>query len=1371
MSLSKESTIDQFIVRGGEMGALIRAFDWSKTPLGSPETWPQSLRTAISIMLDSYFPMYIAWGKDYIQLYNDGYRPILGSTKHPAALGLSSKETFAESWHMIGPLFDGVMQGNAVSSEEWMLPLDRHHYLEECFFNYSYSPIREEGGGVGGVLVVVTETTDRVLSERRLRTLRDLAIRTELNLTVDDIFRTAIETFKDNPADVPFGLLYEVRETEFELVGHTDLAQNGHIRPSHVADDNDSGWPLKQVAQSGQVLLIEDIQKRFGSFSIGLWPEPINQAIALPIAQLGQEQTLAVLIIGISPRRALDENYHNFLTLVAGHIASALAKANAYESERKRAEALAELDRAKTEFFSNVSHEFRTPLTLMLNPLQELLNDESGTLSETQRQNVEIAHRNSLRLLKLVNTLLDFSRIQSNRIQASFEPSDLATLTADFASNFRSAFESVGLRLLVNCPPLPETVYVDHDMWEKIVVNLLANAFKFTFKGEVVVLLRLVADHAELTVKDTGIGIPAEDIPHIFNRFYQVRGTRSRVVEGSGIGLALVSELVRFHSGQITVSSVVNVGTTFTVSIPLGTAHLPPDQINLSSSATQKQLSYAQEMVQLLTASEATGNPEIADVIAPNLDSGSLLPTSSTPTSDIRILVVDDNADMRTYLRRLLERHYQVETANDGQQALAVIRKNAPDLVITDIMMPNLDGFELLNQIRANPSTRTLPLIMLSARAGQEARIEGLQAGADDYLAKPFAARELIASIESQVRLAELRRKVAQQEREAQVTIENVIQSITDPFYAVDRDWHFVFVNKRAQELWNKTREELLGHVIWEVFPPTSTTLQQIQQRFYEAVADRKPRAFEVYSQLTQGWWDVNAYPTNAGLAVYFQDITGRKEAEHLRERLELALDNLDGAFLILDQDKRYVYLNHDAAELVQKVTGFTQKEILGMTVEEANSEIVSTRFYEELNRSMTLQVPANFEVYLDSLGIWVEYRIYPSSNDVAVFLTDITHNKQEEVERAQLDTMLEEERQRLSNIIATIPGVIWENSHVDEREEMKLVFISAYVETMLGYTVEEALAEPHFWFKIFHPDDAQKTAEAFNRVRRSRGSGVINFRAIHKNGRVIDVQALMITILKDEKPIGKRGVMMDVTERQRLIEAQTRYATMLRRSNEELQQFAYVASHDLQEPLRMVTSYLQLIESRYVDKLDDDAHEFIGYAVDGAARMKALINDLLAYSRVEGGEKVFEEFDSQLALNKALSNLSLKLEDSHSAITHDPMPLIKADRTQITQLFQNLLSNAIKFQRPGNAPHVHIGVQQINHEWHFSVQDNGIGIAPAYLDRIFIIFQRLHKKGEYPGTGIGLAICKKVVERHGGRIWVESKEGIGTTFYFTLPA
>jgi PAS domain S-box-containing protein len=396
------------------------------------------------------------------------------------------------------------------------------------------------------------------------------------------------------------------------------------------------------------------------------------------------------------------------------------------------------------------------------------------------------------------------------------------------------------------------------------------------------------------------------------------------------------------------------------------------------------------------------------------------------------------------------------------------------------------------------------------------------------------------------------------------------------------------------------------------------------------------------------------------------------------------------------------------------------------------------------------------------------QQRVFTS--DDLYFVQSVANILAAALERARLDIMLEAEHQRLANILATVPGIIWENQHLDEQTEMKLVFISGYVETMLGYTVEEALAEPHFWFKIFHPDDAEKTADAFYKVRRSRGSGVVNFRAVHKNGEILFIQALMTTILQDGKPTGKRGVMMDVSERQQLMDAQSHYMALLQRSNEELRQFAYVASHDLQEPLRMVASYLQLLEMRYADQLDETAHEFIAYAVNGAVRMKELLTALLDYSRVDREEKSFESFDSGTALNTALANLSLQIEESSVQITHDELPVIRGDRSQITRIFQNLISNGIKFQPEGNTPKIHIGVERQEQGWEFSVRDNGIGIDPTFLDRIFIIFKRLHTQAQYPGTGIGLAICKKIVERHGGRIWANSRLGLGTSIYFIIP-
>jgi len=273
---------------------------------------------------------------------------------------------------------------------------------------------------------------------------------------------------------------------------------------------------------------------------------------------------------------SFDDEYAGFLELVARQIATAITNARAYEAERKRAESLAKLDAAKTVFFSNVSHEFRTPLTLILGPLDELIR---SPLDPAQRHQLAILRRNAVRLLKLVNMLLDFSRIEAGRVQASYAPVDLGEITADIASVFRSTIERAGLELHVHSAPLREPVYVDRDMWEKIVLNLLSNAYKFTFAGSIDVSLREHGDRAELKVRDTGTGIPAAEIGRVFERFHRVEGARGRTQEGTGIGLALVQELVKLHGGTIRAASEEGRGSTFTVEIPFGRAHLPAHQV------------------------------------------------------------------------------------------------------------------------------------------------------------------------------------------------------------------------------------------------------------------------------------------------------------------------------------------------------------------------------------------------------------------------------------------------------------------------------------------------------------------------------------------------------------------------------------------------------------------------------------------------------------------------------------------------------------------------------------------------------------------------------------------------------------------------
>jgi signal transduction histidine kinase/DNA-binding response OmpR family regulator len=619
------------------------------------------------------------------------------------------------------------------------------------------------------MLCVVTEDTERTIGERRLRTLRELAARTTDEVkSAEAACQTAARILGDNRHDLPFVLIYLLDESakSARVVGVTGLTQESPAAVPSVdlaeSDGQEQVWPFRAVLQSGHAEVVADLEKRFGPMPSGIWPEPTRQAVVLPMAKPGQTQPTGFIVAGVSPRLVFSDNYKGFLDLLAGHVATAVANARAYEEERKRAEALAELDRAKTTFFSNVSHEFRTPLTLMLGPVEELLAKSHTDLPPAAAGQLEVVNRNGLRLLRLVNTLLDFSRIEAGRVRAVYQPTDLVAFTADLASVFRSTCERAGLRLVVDCPPLAESAFVDREMWEKVVLNLLSNAFKFTFEGEIAVSLRQHGNAAQLRVQDTGTGIPAEELPRLFERFHRVENARGRTHEGSGIGLALVQELVKLHGGSVTAESVLGRGTTFTVSVPLGSAHLPADRIGESPSLASTVMGaspYVEEALRWLP--DEGGAEDGAGSELPTYQE--LLPTPHRPSvldgedDRPRVLVADDNADMRQYVARLLAERYQVRAVSDGEAALAAVRERTPDLVLTDVMMPRLDGFGLLKALRNEDRTRSVPVIMLSARAGEESRVEGMEAGADDYLVKPFSARELLARVGAHLQMVQLR--------------------------------------------------------------------------------------------------------------------------------------------------------------------------------------------------------------------------------------------------------------------------------------------------------------------------------------------------------------------------------------------------------------------------------------------------------------------------------------------------------------------------------------------------------------------------------------------------------------------------------------
>ncbi len=871
----------------GEMAARMRELDWAKTALGPIRDWPLSLRTCVRVILTSRQPMFVWWGESLINLYNDAYKSILGG-KHPEVLGQPASVVWREIWDQVGPRATFAMRVNEGTYDEALpLIMERNGYPEETFYTFSYSPVPNDQGGAGGILCANTDDTQRIISERQLKLLRVLSAETTNARNALDVCTRACRAIGGVERDLPFTLMYlaDPDKRILNAVGAAGLESY----PQQIDTATDASVPWAEVLSGQQIASVADPVRLLGALPNGPWDKPPSQVVCAPIA--GEAGRSGVLIAGLNPYRLFDEGYRGFIRLVASQLSASIANADAYELERQRAEALAELDRAKTAFFSNVSHEFRTPLTLMLGPLEDAVSSPERQLSGA---NLETAHRNALRLLRLVNALLDFSRIEAGRADANYEPTDLALLTADLSSAFRSAIERAGLRFEVDLPKLAEPFFIDHDMWEKIVLNLLSNALKFTFDGAISVRLREVGGHAELEVSDTGVGIPTEELGNVFKRFHRIQGSRSRTHEGSGIGLALVNELVRLHGGTIEVASELSAGTTFTLRIPRGSAHLPAARIgskrSLSSTAVGAR-PFIEEAERWLPGAAPESAAVPAELAAPG-------PAASVQRA--KILLADDNADMREYVTRLLRARFEVKAVSDGREALEAALAEPPDLVLTDVMMPQLDGFGLLKALRADARTKHLPIIMLSARAGEEAQVVGFEAGADDYLVKPFSARELLARVTARLQIARLQ-QAAESERARLYAI--FMQAPVPVAVLLGPELRFEVANAAYCEMVSK--EGVVGLTMRDAFPeltdhPAVDVLARVAASGEPFVASEMKVPLERAGVLRDSYFNLSVQPLRglptgieSGVVVVATEVTeqvlARRRVDALRATAEQA--------------------------------------------------------------------------------------------------------------------------------------------------------------------------------------------------------------------------------------------------------------------------------------------------------------------------------------------------------------------------------------------------------------------------------------------------------------------------------------------------
>jgi PAS domain S-box-containing protein len=1490
----------EFLAGGGEMGERIRNFDWASTPLGPAESWPKSLRTCVQIMLTSRQPIWIGWGKELIKLYNDPYKAIVKG-KHPTALGKPASVVWAEIWQDIEPMLKKVMNRNeGTYVEEQLLIMERNGYPEETYYTFSYTPVAGDMGNTEGMICFNSDDTERIISERHLSSLTKLSKALVDAKTDEDVFREAVRSVQQNQYDFPFANIYRLTGSRAILVetGLYDKASSKLPKDILISGDDEFSTIVRKSLENRSVEIFEKVLSSFGEMPKGAWNVIPEKAIILPIAQRGQRDAYGVLVVGANPYQLLNDRYLGFFNLVSDQIATSLLNFHALDEERKRVEALAEIDKAKTIFFSNISHEFRTPLTLLLGPIEDLLNDK--TLDDEKQAKAQVAYRNAHRMQKLVNLLLDYSKIEAGRMEANFTAVDITSITRDLTSNFRSAVEKAGMELVFESDLISTALMIDIDMWEKIILNLLSNAFKYSEKGVIKVSIKEHSNSIAVSVSDTGIGIPVEELENIFKRFHRVQSTSGRSQEGTGIGLAMVKELVKLQNGHIAVKSQPGEGSTFTITLPK-----PDRQIKDGVSRhTRSHAShaYVEEATQWINAPHTNGTVKLPDAARKHT-----------------ILLADDNADMRSYIQRLLEPHYEMLIAKDGEQAFSLALQHTPDLILSDIMMPKLDGFGLLSKLKSTLTTRNIPLIFLSARAGEEAKIEGLNAGANDYLVKPFSSRELIARVANHITTAEVRRKTEKQfynlflqspahihvfrgpDHEVEffhpLGIQVIGRDITGMkirealpefagqgfFEMLDSVYHerktihlkdskavfsnpdgstrelffditylpwlgidgnvqgilqFTFevtetigqrmkaesmekkyrsiaqqapvamsvlrgpnhivdvANDKLLEMWGKTYPEVIGKSVLDIFPELiDQGFDKILRKVYETgepfLANEIEVKFVRNGEPSQIIVNLLYEPLRnenneiEGIVAAGTDITeqveSRKKVAEAELKFRTIIEQTPSPLCIFKGEEMRLEVANDAALAVwhasRDVIGKTLVEIVPEMGRQIFLDLMLDVYHNGVNR-FGFEAPAYFirengerEDRFFNFS-YVPFRDNDKILGVLVIASDVT---EQVIARKQL--LENEERFRL--LANTIPQIVWTANASGTTD-----YLSEQWQTYTGQTQEEGVAN---FGALIHPEDASTIGAKWHQALVAAEPWEAEYRLKNLVSGKYRWFFGRCQPLKDAdgrviKWVGSASDIHEFKEQSNWLEAQVQERTKalkelnqsLKISNEDLQQFAHVASHDLKEPIRKIKTFGNRLVDDYSNLLPEKGKSFLNKILSATDRMYAMVEGVLSYSTMSAAEQASEPVDLNEVLRNIQTDLEVLITEKDATITFDKLPVIEGAPVLLYQLFYNLINNSIKFSKQNEPVLINITSSVASVEGNkfakIVVTDNGIGFDQEQAESIFTTFTRLNSKDKYEGTGLGLALCKKIVQRHSGFISASGESGKGASFTILLP-
>ncbi len=1139
--------IPDFLLGGGEMGNRIRNYDWTKTTLGAPELWDQSLKTSVSICLNSNFPIALYWNKDLILLYNDAWASIPGN-KHPWALGKPAKEVWKDIWKEIEPEFTKAFEGVPGGSKDALLPMQRHGYTEECYFDFTFTPIRGGDGKVQGVFNAVIETTYRVINERQSSFLNSLSLVLASSHTQKKVFERLNDFFKQNNIPVSFALFYRENNDGLKLFLATHDNKEFKLKKP---------LPFKKISEQKEILLIENVEEYLQDVPKGYWEEYPVEAVILPVKDLNSNATNFILC-GLNARRRYDEDYKSFFESLLNIITKNLNTIASLEEERKHVKALAEIDKAKTLFFTNISHEFRTPLTLMLGPIEEALNDLKTHPENKGR--MDIAHRNAIRLLKLVNRLLDFSRIESGTQKASFALTDIVSFTKKLVSNFQALTEKAGLQLIINTHSFIQPVYVDKEMWEKIVFNLLSNAFKYTMHGSITVELLKENNYAVLKVKDTGAGIPENELSNMFKRFHRVQNVTGRTFEGTGIGLSLTKEFVQLHGGTISVESRLNVGSTFTVAIPIGKEHLPLSQIKNDEKEFTDTISdlYTNEAATLIENSFAAN------------ESGNTNYTAQEKSLPL-ILIVDDNRDMQQHLEKLLSSKFNTLTAGNGLDALNKIKEAKPELVISDVMMPVMDGMQLLKAIKNNKETEQIPVILLTARAGEESRIEGWETGADDYLVKPFSSKELIARASAQISLNKKRTSAEQHMHNLFMQAPSAIQILSGPHFVLE------LMNEAALSIMNNATgiqknwklQDVIGKKIEELIPETRTNgLIELLNNVYKTgepfIAQEYPLIYNADGKTIKRYAKFAYVPLYGdtgnimGIMVTGDDITAIVEA---RQKIEASEKQLVDIFkhapvgIVIYRGVDFVIdlANEQALEM----WGKKLEQVQGRAITEVFPEIITTHHIkalhdasvEKFNKGESFNVneaEITFQRYGNLHTGWYNY-IHEPIKDLEGNVTGIIATAIEVTEQVSARKKIEDVNRALefsATVSDSIADAVISTSTLDEG--YIITGWNKAAELMYGWCAEEVIGKSAR--EIIRINSSEEQRKLWQAILDTNGFWKGEVVQKTKDGKQIIVLASVAYVKnKEGKILGTVGVNRDISARKEAEAA-------LRRAKEQLE-------------------------------------------------------------------------------------------------------------------------------------------------------------------------------------------------------------------------